>query len=320
MSGWAAVRGRAVGWALGGRAARARPQWAGRAWQARAYCAAGQTTATTPAPEAQKETSEEEKGREREERRRRGPWRHLFWAFPATTLFLGCWQVQRKAWKEELIESMAARCSAPATPWESLPDQLRKGFEESAVEEWDYKPVAATGEFNHSKEFHLGPRVVDGKSGFHVIAPFHLSSGETILVNRGWVPYHLKDAEKRYSGQVTGEREVVGLFRAPGVRRPFMPENDPLQNIWFWQDNAGMAALVGDDCLPFLMDLTRANKLPPGGIPVPGQTRVTLSNNHMSYIVTWFSLSFFLSIMAFSISRGRVKSSSPPQMHKGLGF
>lgn len=255
------------------------------------------------------------------EGRQRSAWRHLFWVFPATTFFLGSWQVQRKAWKEGLIESMASRCTAEATPWSELPRELRVDFEEEAVEEWAYKPVSAAGTFDHSKEFHLGPRVVDGKSGFHVITPFHLDSGETILVNRGWVPYHLKDAGKRVAGQIGGRQEVVGLCRAPGERRPFLPENDVLQNIWFLQDNRAMAKLVSDECSPFLMDLTAACKLPPGGIPIPGQTRVTLSNNHMSYIVTWYSLSVFLSIMAFSISRGRRgKSSAPAQLHKGLGF
>ena len=111
------------------------------------------------------------------ERRRKSPWRHLFWVFPATTFFLGCWQVQRKAWKEGLIESMASRCAAEPTPWAELPKELREDFDEQVVQEWAYKPVIAAGTFDHSKEFHLGPRVVDGQSGFHVVTAFRLDSG-----------------------------------------------------------------------------------------------------------------------------------------------
>ena len=71
----------------------------------------------------------------------------------------------------------------------------------------------------------------------------------------------MKDAGKRLAGQISGRHEVVGLFRAPGERRPFLPENDVLQNIWFLQDNHAMAELVSDDCTPFLMDLTSGTSL-----------------------------------------------------------
>lgn len=111
------------------------------------------------------------------ERRQRSAWRHMFWVFPVTTFFLGSWQVQRRAWKEGLIESMASRCAAEPTPWAELPKELREDFDEGVVQEWAYRPVSAAGCFDHSKEFHLGPRVVDGKSGFHIVTPFHLDSG-----------------------------------------------------------------------------------------------------------------------------------------------
>lgn len=54
-----------------------------------------------------------------------------------------------------------------------------------------------------------------------------------------------------------------------------------------------MCSLTGAD--PYLIDATVESTVPGG--PIGGQTRVTLRNEHMSYIVTWFSLSAFTSFL-----------------------
>jgi surfeit locus 1 family protein len=43
------------------------------------------------------------------------------------------------------------------------------------------------------------------------------------------------------------------------------------------------------------LDATVDSSVPAG--PVGGQTRITLRNEHLSYIVTWFSLSAFTGIL-----------------------
>lgn len=52
-----------------------------------------------------------------------------------------------------------------------------------------------------------------------------------------------------------------------------------------------MSRLAGTE--PVFLDAT-ANSTIPGG-PIGGQTRVSLRNEHLSYIITWFSLSAFTS-------------------------
>lgn len=46
---------------------------------------------------------------------------------------------------------------------------------------------------------------------------------------------------------------------------------------------------------PYWLDAARDSTVPGG--PVGGQTRVTLRNDHLSYLVTWFSLSAVTSFL-----------------------
>lgn len=46
---------------------------------------------------------------------------------------------------------------------------------------------------------------------------------------------------------------------------------------------------------PVYIELTKDNPLP--GAPIGGQTRMSLRNEHMSYIITWYSLSMFTGYM-----------------------
>lgn len=48
-----------------------------------------------------------------------------------------------------------------------------------------------------------------------------------------------------------------------------------------------MAALTDAD--PIFIDLAASSRRP--GTPISGQTKVSLRNEHLSYILTWYSLS-----------------------------
>lgn len=54
-----------------------------------------------------------------------------------------------------------------------------------------------------------------------------------------------------------------------------------------------MCALTGAS--PIMLDATYESSVPSG--PIGGQTRVTLRNEHLSYLLTWFSLSAITSYL-----------------------
>lgn len=89
----------------------------------------------------------------------------------------------------------------------------------------------------------------------------------------------------RANGQVEGEVEITGVVRLNETRPPFSPESRG--NQLQYRDLAKICKLTGAD--PYFLD-ARVESTVEGG-PIGGQTRVNLRNEHLSYILTWFSLS-----------------------------
>jgi surfeit locus 1 family protein len=201
--------------------------------------------------------------------------RYGFFVFPAIAFGLGCWQVQRLQWKLGLIAERQAGLAAPPSTLPSdlsLVDTLVKPF----------SPVQVQGEYNHSQAQYLMPRVYQGKSGVHVITPFRISStGDTILINRGWVPaIHNNNNNNSNSNisnnNVTNQRigssnsntvldisdysqpagvlTVNGLLRRSETQGSFVPPNEPHQKKWYWLDIVGLANHV--HAKPVLLDAT----------------------------------------------------------------
>ncbi|CAH1993249.1 unnamed protein product [Acanthoscelides obtectus] len=169
----------------------------------------------------------------------------------------------------------------------------------------EYRPVRVKGEFLHDKELYIGPRslltegdastkssLISSKTntnqGYLVVTPFKLKDrDETILVNRGWVPVQNKNAKTRENGQVKGEVNVIGVVRTEENRPTFSMKNKPDSKLFFYRDLPTMAKLTHSDQI--YLDATNDFDIPEG--PIGGQTRVSLRNEHLSYILTWFSLS-----------------------------
>lgn len=186
-------------------------------------------------------------------------------------------------------------------PPEPLPENLDQ------LESMEYQTVAVTGHFLHDKEMYLGPRSLinqDGSesggglmsqknsSGYLIITPFKLDNREeTILVNRGWVSRQQLKAENRQQGQVKGTINLLGVVRLPEPRPQFSPNHKT--EMFLYRDVPRMCSLTGSD--PIFLDAKHESSMKGG--PIGGQTRVTLRNEHLSYVVTWFSLSAFTAFL-----------------------
>jgi surfeit locus 1 family protein len=141
--------------------------------------------------------------------------------------------------------------------------------------------------------------------GVYLLTPLRLADGSLIIVNRGFVPTELRDPSARPQSQPAGEVTVTGLVRAPEVRAPFVPENDPAKNAWFVRDPAAIAQAKGlTRVAPFLID---ADATPnPGGWPKGGQTRLSFSNTHLQYALTWFGLALALLVIVAAVAWQRI--------------
>jgi surfeit locus 1 family protein len=217
-------------------------------------------------------------------------------------LALGTWQVQRLHWKEGLIAQRAAGVAAPPA---SPPATLN---EARALE---FHHVRAAGAFDHKGELYLNAISKDGKPGFHIVTPLKLAGGDTLFVERGFVPVERRDPATREAGQLAGTVAVTGLLRLAPEKKPswFIPDNDAKADRWFYIDLAGMAAADGiGSYLPYYID---ADATPvPGGLPRGGQTNLALPNDHLQYAITWYLLAAAMPVLYFFLWRNYRKRDS----------
>ena len=202
-------------------------------------------------------------------------------AIPAVLfmLGLGVWQIERRAWKTDLIETRRTRIASPAVALPQTPD----------LSKTEYRRVRLRGRFLHDREMYLSGRSWRARLGYHIITPMALSTGGTVLVNRGWVPLKRKDPTTRQAGQIGGAVSIIGHLRAEPRKSRFSPDNAPDKNFWFQIDLPAMVAHAKlTDTRTYYVQA--AEPPPPGGWPKPVRIRINLPNDHLKYAITWFLL------------------------------
>ena len=200
---------------------------------------------------------------------------------------LGVWQMQRLAWKTEAIAYREAMLAAPAVP-----------FTNDAVKV-EFRRVIVEGEFLHEKEMFLAANR-DGRYGLHLITPLRRPDGTYVLINRGWIPPGMRDAWLRADSRIEGPVTIEGVIRTNPGRSWLSPENDLAENYWFWRDFAGMAAFAGIEAPLLMVEAGPAEN--PGGLPIGRQFKVELRNDHLQYVIIWFSLAVAL-VVIFVLSQ-----------------
>ena len=210
-------------------------------------------------------------------------------AVAAGLVGLGLWQLQRLAWKQALIRTVEERTVAPPV---ALPP--RADWAALAPDAYEYRRVSVTGTFDHAEEVHAYRPLVSARGPFHglgdiVLTPFHLATGGTVVVNRGFVPNERLDPATRTAGQVAGPVTISGLMRSPQERNSFTPADDTVRNQWFTADPAAIARFYHiDEAAPFVVDEDAGQA--PGGLPQGGETVLDFPNSHLQYALTWFGL------------------------------
>ena len=202
--------------------------------------------------------------------------------FAALFAGLGVWQIERLAWKRDLIARVEARLAAapvPLPPRAAWPALTRRDSE--------YRRVVLTGRFRHEAEV-LVDALTERGAGYWVLTPLETPDGP-VFVNRGFVPRDRRAPASRTAGMVEGRVRVGGLLRwsEPGGR--FLRPNDPARGRWYSRDIAAIARSRGiAEAAPFFVDADAAPN--PGGWPVGGMTVVRFRNTHLVYALTWFAL------------------------------
>ncbi|MFX0544909.1 SURF1 family protein [Roseovarius sp. S1116L3] len=184
---------------------------------------------------------------------------------------LGTWQVQRLAWKEGILATIDARLAAAPADLPAEPD----------AEADKYMPVAVEGTLMPA-ELHVLVGAKDLGAGYRLIQAFE-TGGRRIMVDRGLVPLEAKDAQRE-----GGRARLIGNLHWPEEVDSYTPAPDEGRGIWFARDVPAMAKALGTE--PVLLVVRRQEAGPGGEITALPVDTAAISNNHLQYAITWFSL------------------------------
>jgi surfeit locus 1 family protein len=227
------------------------------------------------------------------------------WLIPmlAILIGLGTWQIQRLHWKLDLLARIhTGLTSAPVFLRDALP-----AYDADRIAAADYRRVKVRGLFENGEEIFFFSIGSDGEAVYHVITPFLMRDGHTLLVDRGYIPTQMLGSPAWKAGDLDGQRTISGIIRKPGAPNWFTPPIDKAKRIVHTRDPQTLAKVFGlKNTYPMFLE---ADATPnPGGWPKGGVTVVDLPNNHLQYAITWFALALGLLgvYLAYHSSRGRL--------------
>lgn len=204
---------------------------------------------------------------------------------------LGMWQVQRLAWKQDLIQSIAR---------EYAPDASLPFFHVAGIETYtNFKRGFLQGTFLHDKSINIQGRTHDGVPGYHVLTPFVMADNNdaVIIVNRGWVPLERERDDDFVMTLPDGDMTLTGTLRLVPRYNFFVPQNMPDKDEWYRikPDDIARHYALGGIVKTHLFYVEHdhghnASELHSLPYPVPVLTHKQPSNNHAQYAFFWFAM------------------------------
>lgn len=216
-----------------------------------------------------------------------------------TALFaaLGTWQMNRLAEKERAIALIEERIDADPIALPPLAEWV--GFD---PETYDYRPVALTGTLAYDQTVRVFTALVDPRGsfsgpGYWIMTPFHLEEGGMVWVNRGFVPEESADAFAGGGASIQVLTSITGVGRRSEAPNAFTPGPDLAERIEWVRNIDRLNALLDnrpDDILPITVDQAESEA---GALPQGGETKLTFTNRHFEYALTWYGLAVLTPIL-----------------------
>jgi cytochrome oxidase assembly protein ShyY1 len=220
---------------------------------------------------------------------------------------LGLWQLQRRVEKHTLIAALTERLAAAPVP---LPPASLWSALNAAKDEFRRVTFTATYvKLPDAMVYSAGSAVREDAAtpGTWAFLPARLSSGETVVIEAGFVENTMQDRaveDRAVTKLVSGAPvTLTGYLRFPESPGMLTPAPSPDKRLWFARDHLAMAKMLGwgqenSKVAPFYIDLE--TPVPPNGVPKPGPLRVHLKDDHLQYALTWFTLAFAVAV-AFAV-------------------
>jgi len=198
---------------------------------------------------------------------------------------LGAWQLQRLAWKNDIIAKLEAAYNTENPhdiTFENRPAQFTYG--------------RIKGRFLPDKALLLGPpKIRNEKPGLELIVPLE-AQNRTILINMGWTPHPL-DQQPIYHLQ-NKTITFYGLLRFPPLNA-FTPQNAPQDHIWYRLNTTQIEQEKDLNNLynAYLLADRSDHKFDAAFFSDQNKNRLMPNNNHLQYAFFWFALAGALAVI-----------------------
>ena len=203
---------------------------------------------------------------------------------------LGNWQMDRLAWKTDLIEAVETRAygTPVAAPRGAVSEDTHA-----------YLRVETHGFFLYEHERWV-KAVTELGPGDWLLTPL-AADGRVIWINRGFVPDWIAADHPERILRPEGDVPITGLLRVTEPEGTVLERNDPEADRWVSRDVTAMSAVSGlERYAAYFIDAEHQGD--PDAWPRGGLTVVEFRNSHLSYALTWYAMALlFAGAMGFVI-------------------
>jgi cytochrome oxidase assembly protein ShyY1 len=202
--------------------------------------------------------------------------------FATACVFLGRWQMDRRAETLAEINRVTSNYSATPIPFAEAETQFSRL---DADKEWTQ--VELKGRYDVGGERVVRNRPLNGQPGYEVVVPFKLNTGQTVIVDRGWLPIgnntpgHPDSVPEPPAGEVT---VVVRLKPGEPELQRGAPDGQLASiDLPAYAGQLGYPVLTG--AYGQIASETPAAATMPSPFPKPSVEEGT----HLSYSLQWFA-------------------------------
>ena len=212
---------------------------------------------------------------------------HLLFVFTiASLLYLGFWQLDRLLWKTELLDNIKNQQNEEPIPFPFSENSNKHDFKRSEI----------SGVFIPDTEMYFFRSNLKGESGFSVLTALQTKLSKIVYIDIGWIPFKEKDLKNIEIINGKNEFLLKGVLIFSKQNNVFSPENDYKKNIWYTMNTEVINNYHNLDAGSYILKLVDQKYCQDTLIEF---SSTQIPNNHLEYSITWFSMSFVISMLYF---------------------
>jgi surfeit locus 1 family protein len=218
----------------------------------------------------------------------------------AVFVALGFWQLERMREKERLFAAFEAGAGRLERLSEIDPARVER-----------YARVMAIGRYDSAHQFLLDNMTHAGRAGYRVLTPLDFGEGNTVLVDRGWVPLGATRDVLPNVAVAEDARSVVGRLDDLPAAGIDLPQATPLTPTGAWPrvlSYPHMDDLQSALSRPLQPRIVLLDPAAPDGFVRAWQPSSLPPERHLGYAIQWFAFAGLVLILFVALNLQRPAS------------